>query len=100
MIIAEETQHAVLSFFLIHICAIAVGTLLLSGQGIPAQTALTAVIATLNNIGPGLELVGAIENYSFIPTVGKIALTLLMAMGRLELYAILVLFVPSFWHRN
>lgn len=60
-------------------------------------TAVTSVAATLNNIGPGLERVGSIGHFAFIPASGKILLSLCMAMGRLELYSILVLFLPAFW---
>ncbi len=55
------------------------------------------MIATLNNIGPGLAGVGPVQNYAFIPDAGKWLLSLCMVLGRLELFAILVLFVPSFW---
>jgi trk system potassium uptake protein TrkH len=58
------------------------------------------VAATLNNIGPGLAAVGAVENYALVPTAGKVFLSLCMVLGRLELFSILVLFVPSFWKRG
>ncbi len=57
----------------------------------------SAVAATLNNIGPGLGVLGPQQNYSNFSPQGKLLLTLLMLLGRLELFAILVLFVPSFW---
>ena len=57
----------------------------------------SAVAATLNNIGPGLGVLGPADNYSDFSQPGKALLTLLMLLGRLELFAILVLFVPSFW---
>ena len=57
----------------------------------------SAVAATLNNIGPGLGVLGPHENYSGFSPQGKLLLTLLMLLGRLELFAILVLFMPSFW---
>ena len=57
----------------------------------------TAVAATLNNIGPGLGAVGPTMNFSLLAPQTKLLLSLLMLMGRLELFAILVLFVPSFW---
>ncbi|HDP36016.1 MAG TPA: TrkH family potassium uptake protein [Candidatus Hydrogenedentes bacterium] len=99
MTVNEEVQRSVLSYFLIYIAVAGLSVVYLSGLGLPAETSFTSVVATLNNIGPGLELVGAVENYAFIPVPGKILLSLLMAMGRLELYAICVLFVPSFWRR-
>ncbi len=100
MVIDEELQRAVLTYFLIHVAILALSAVFLSGLGLPAQTAFTSVVATLNNIGPGLEMVGAVENYAFIPTPGKVWLSILMAMGRLELYAICVLFIPAFWQRD
>lgn len=69
-------------------------------MGIDITTATTSVVASLNNIGPGLGLVGATGNYAFFPYPGKVLLTILMVMGRLELFSILVLFVPVFWQRR
>ncbi len=57
----------------------------------------SAVASSLNNIGPGLGVLGPHDNYSEFSVQGKLLLTLLMLLGRLELFAILVLFVPSFW---
>jgi trk system potassium uptake protein TrkH len=57
----------------------------------------SAVAATLNNIGPGLGVLGPHSNYSEFSQPGKMLLALLMLLGRLELFAILVLFVPAFW---
>lgn len=57
----------------------------------------SAVAATLNNIGPGLGVLGPASNFSEFSQQGKLLLTLLMLLGRLELFAVLVLFFPSFW---
>ncbi len=57
----------------------------------------TSVAATLNNIGPGLGTVGATRNYAHFSWWTKLLFTFLMMLGRLEIFAILVLFVPSFW---
>ena len=56
-----------------------------------------AVAATLNNIGPGLGVCGPHGNYTAFSEAGKVLLTLLMLLGRLELFAVIVLFVPGFW---
>ena len=63
------------------------------------ETAATSVIATLANVGPGLSGVGATQNYASIPLAGQAFLTFLMLLGRLELYTVLILFLPSFWKR-
>lgn len=63
------------------------------------ETATTSVIATLSNIGPGLSAVGATQNYAAIPAAGQILLTVCMLLGRLELYTVLILFLPAFWKK-
>ena len=60
-------------------------------------TGFTAGLATLGNIGPGFSAVGAVENYGWFSVPTKLLLCLLMAMGRLEVMAIVVLFKPTFW---
>ncbi|NWK56016.1 TrkH family potassium uptake protein [Verrucomicrobiaceae bacterium N1E253] len=62
-------------------------------------TAFGAVVATLANIGPGFGEVGPAENFGHLLPVTKVFLSLLMILGRLELYAMLVLFMPSVWKR-
>jgi len=69
--------------------------------GQPDSSRLTdcagAVAATLNNIGPGLGVCGPHGNYTNFSDAGKLLLTILMLLGRLELFAVIVLFVPGFW---
>jgi trk system potassium uptake protein TrkH len=60
---------------------------------------ISAVIACLFNIGPGLGEVGPTQNYAQLHDYTKVLLSILMVMGRLELYAVLVLFSPSLWRR-
>ena len=63
------------------------------------DTNLSAVTACFFNIGPGLAEVGPAENFAFLHPYTKLYLSLLMIMGRLEVYAVIVLFAPSFWRR-
>ena len=60
-------------------------------------TNFTAIAATLNNIGPGLELVGPAQNFSQFSDLSKIVLVFDMLAGRLELFPLLILFHPSAW---
>ena len=99
-IVEADVQRRLYTFFYLYMAIFLAGTVFMSLLGLPLQTAATSVIATLNNIGPGLELVGAIENYAFIPAPGKLFLTLCMVMGRLELFSICVLFIPAFWRQD
>ncbi len=98
-VVDADVQRTVYGYFFLLVTIFVAAVLYMSLLGLPLQTALTAVAATLNNIGPGLEHVGAIENYAFIPDSGKAVLSLCMVMGRLELFSICVLFLPSFWRR-
>lgn len=63
------------------------------------KSSISAVIATLFNIGPGLGAVGPMSNYSELAPYTKLLLSFLMAVGRLEFYAIFVLFFPSLWRK-
>jgi trk system potassium uptake protein TrkH len=63
-------------------------------------TSATASAATLLNIGPGLHLVGPTQNFGFFSEPVKIVMCVLMALGRLEVYALLVLVLPRFWRGN
>ena len=75
------------------------GTLFLSAYKIDPVSAATGVLATLNNIGPGLHMFGPAMNYAELPDPCKLLLSLFMILGRLEFYAVVALFVPSFWRR-
>ncbi len=97
--VPDEVVKGVLAFFCLFIILFFVGALFLAMFGIDIVTSATASIAALGNIGPGLERVGSIENYAFIPPPGKVMLALFMIIGRLEIAAILVLLVPAFWRK-
>lgn len=62
-------------------------------------TAMSSVIATLMNIGPGFGGVGPSHNYAFISDTGKWFLSWNMLVGRLEMFSALVIFYPSFWKK-
>lgn len=65
-----------------------------------STTAATASVATLCTIGPGLAGVGPVENYGWFTAPSKMVMCGLMALGRLEIFAVVVLFTPRFWHRE
>lgn len=98
-VIDDSVIRSVLVFFGIFIASFVIGTLVIAAFGYDMATSATSVVATLANIGPGLSLVGAIENYAFFPSAAKILLSLLMIVGRLELFTVLVLLIPDFWKR-
>ncbi len=75
------------------------GGVLLSATGVDLTTALSATVASLFNIGPGLGDVGAMGSYAGIPAVGKGILIFFMLLGRLEIYGVMLLFLPMTWRK-
>lgn len=97
--VSQDIIYKVMAFFQIYILIFAFGAMVMSLMGLDFETAIGATIATLGNIGPGIGQVGPVGNYAFIPPAGKWFLSLLMLLGRLELFTILILFSRSFWKR-
>ena len=64
------------------------------------MTNFTAVVTTVNNIGPGLDAVGPTSNFAHFPYLSKIILSFNMLAGRLELFPMLILFAPNTWKNN
>jgi trk system potassium uptake protein TrkH len=90
----------VVTFVLTYLAIFAAATVLMTLHfGNDWISAASSVAATLGNVGPGFNAVGPMANYATIPPVGQGLLTVLMLLGRLELYTVLVLFIPSFWRR-
>jgi trk system potassium uptake protein TrkH len=97
--VEQEIISHISAFFAIFMLIFAMGSLVMTFFTPNLETAATCVIATLGNIGPGLNAVGATQNYSAISPVGQGILTIFMLLGRLELYTVLILFLPSYWKR-
>ena len=84
----------IFSFFLIFFII----AMLLSISGLDFLTAISGAASAISNVGPGMgEMIGPDGNYKNIPDVAKWVLSIGMLLGRLELFAVLVLFFPSFW---
>jgi len=98
-VIPEEIVRGILAFFGLFVMLWVLGTGVMAALGLDLISATTVVAATLGNIGPGLGRVGAIENYAFIPELGKVFLSVLMILGRLELTTMLALLTAAFWRR-
>ena len=97
--VEQEIISHISAFFSIFVLIFAIGSFIMTFFTPNLETATTCVIATLGNIGPGLNAVGATQNYSAISPLGQGILTVFMLLGRLELYTVLILFLPSFWRR-
>ena len=98
-LIPHETVRATNVFLATYMIVFTLSVLLVSLDGNELPTNFTAVAATLNNIGPGLEMVGPMENFSLFSSPAKLVLIFDMLAGRLELFPILVLFAPDTWRR-
>ena len=98
-VVSSDIMNSVLSFFLLFISLVIIGTLVMSSLGMDTLSALASVTACIGNIGPGLGSVGPMDNYSNIPYFGKWFLIFLMFVGRLEVYTIVLLLVPEFWRK-
>lgn len=99
-IIDEELTHAVLAFIAVYVAAVSVGALALTLLGVDFVSALTGAAASLGNVGPGLgDVIGPIGTFAPLPDAAKWVMSALMLLGRLELFALLVLFDPRFWRR-
>ncbi len=97
--IGDETIRGVNTYMSAY-CAITVfSVLILALDGLSFETNLTGVLACLNNIGPGLGMVGPTSNYSIFSNTAKIVLMLDMLFGRLEIFPLLILFSPSAWKK-
>ena len=97
--VGQEIVSHISAFFAIFVLIFAIGSFVMTFFTPDLETATTCVIATLGNIGPGLNAVGATQNYAAIPPLGQGILTVFMLLGRLELYTVLILFLPSFWKK-
>ncbi len=93
--IQSSQIEAVFSFIAIYISLFLFFMFVLIFQNIDFYSAFSGTAAAINNLGPGLG--GFSENYSALSDAGKFALTMAMIVGRLELFGVLILFVPSFW---
>ena len=99
-IIDEPTLRSVNMFIMAYIVLFSFSVLIVSWDNFDMTTNFTAVAATLNNIGPGLNMVGPMGNFSEYSDVSKYVFCFDMLAGRLELFPILVLFNPKTWNRQ
>ncbi len=97
--IPQQIIGNVLAFVFIYVLVMIVSVAVISSMGYDMATSFGAAAATLGNIGPGTGLVGPVDSYAHFPDAGKWFLSLLMLLGRLELFTVLVLFSPAFWRK-
>lgn len=99
-VLSEDTVKGVFSYFSIFMIIFVVCVLLVGIENKDFVTNFSAVAACINNIGPGLSIVGPMGNYVSFSIFSKIVLIFAMLVGRLEIFPILMLFIPSVWKRR
>ena len=96
----DKFMSSIISFIYLYIIIFFVITALLSLSGLDFVTSISAAATSISNVGPGLgDIIGPNGNFSQLPDFSKWVLSFGMILGRLELFAILVLFLPSFWQK-
>jgi len=98
-ILSPGTLRGVWALSFLYMLVFVLASLVVSLLGADLLTAVSAVATTLGNTGPGLAEVGPMDNFAHLPTASKWILTFCMLCGRLEIYTLLILFVPEFWRK-
>ena len=97
---SDQTVRSAYQYITVYLLVFAASFLLLSLEGLDMVTTSTALITCINNVGPGLELVGPMGNFSVFSYASKLLLSFDMLIGRLEIFPILLMFAPSTWSRS
>jgi trk system potassium uptake protein TrkH len=98
--VGEKFMASIISFIYLYIIIFFVMTALLSLSGLDFITSISGAATAISNVGPGLgTIIGPNGSFSLLPDFSKWILSIGMILGRLELFAILVLFLPSFWKK-
>ncbi|MAH05047.1 MAG: TrkH family potassium uptake protein [Alphaproteobacteria bacterium] len=98
--ISEDVMTSVMSFFFLYALSFSLLCVALSFTGLDFLTAMSGAASSISNVGPGLgEIIGPAGNYSTLPDSSKWILTAGMIVGRLEIFTLLVLFLPHFWRK-
>lgn len=98
-IIDEEKVSSLVSFLVLYVVTFTIGSIIMSFLGEDILTSVGAVAANMGGVGPGIGSVGPASNYAHIHDAGKVLLSFLMIVGRLELSTVLILFTSLFWTR-
>ena len=95
--LSEGIVRDIISFLFLYILVAVLASIALAFLGLDLETAISAVAASLGNVGPGLGGVGPTLNYAWLPGPAKVILIMCMWLGRLELFAVFMIFSPRVW---
>jgi len=99
IVIPDELLRSIMGFLALYLLLFVISSIVLASMGIDMMTSLGAVASCIGNIGPGFGTVGPAENFAHLPVPGKWLLAWCMLLGRLEIYTVIILFVPEFWKK-
>jgi trk system potassium uptake protein TrkH len=99
-VVSSDTITGITSFFALYFFIFIVSTVLVSLEGIDLESSTTAVAVTLGNIGPGFGFVGPKRTFSEFSDLSKILFSVLMLLGRLELFTMIAIFAPKSWRNE
>lgn len=97
--LTKELLGGIWGFVFLFLAVTVVGTIVMTVFGVDLVTSASTVISAICNVGPALGNAGPTENYAHLPMPAKWVLIFCMLTGRLEVYTVLILFVPAFWRR-
>ncbi len=96
----DNTQRSVTTYFAVYFIFIFAIFFILSFEPFSLETNLSAAISCFNNVGPGLDGVGPMQNYSAYSDISKLVLSFAMLFGRLEIFPLLIAMIPSSWRKK
>ena len=96
-LVGAEILRSVMGFTILYLLVFIISSCFLGWLGVDLTTAISSAAATISNVGPALGLAGPVSGYAFMPEPGKWVLILNMLLGRLEIYTLMILFIPAFW---
>ena len=97
--VPQETLNSIWGFFTLYLLLFVAASILMAMLGLDMVSSFSSVAACIFNVGPGLGIVGPVDNFMGIPIIGKWILIFCMLIGRLEIYTVLVLLTPEFWRK-
>jgi trk system potassium uptake protein TrkH len=98
-VVANRVAYAVLAFIFLYFMTVVVLTFALLLSGLDFVTSFSGVVASVNNVGPGLNIVGPAGNYQPLTDFQTWVYSIAMLLGRLEIFSVLVLFTPAYWRK-
>ena len=98
--VENTTLNGISNYFSLYTVILGISFLLLSFEPFDFETNITAVVTCFNNVGPGFSMIGPSGNFSAYSMVSKYILSILMLLGRLEIYPILFALSPSTWAKK